>query len=479
MTHKENNFTPEYFYDILETDTEEKMRIEALRLVINSARKFINMGSLTRLWNLVKNFHPSEIASLMEHLIEREKLILLNTLYEKEKDKATEVLREVDPEDAAVLVEKLPIDQIVDLFQMTPPDDVAPILELLPDEMKKAILSTMEKKPTEDVLELLDHEEETAGRIMSPTFYALNENTNVSDAITAMQLEGDVESAFYLYVVDDQTKLVGVVSLRQMMFSRPNTPLKTIMTKEVISVKTETDQEEVARKVADYNLVAIPVIDSENKLVGVVTVDDIIDIIDKEATEDIYKMVSLDSSDRIQDSPFTSIKKRLPFLLVSLLTASLAPFVVNLFKETIEEAIILVVFMPLVAALGGIAGNQTIAIIVREIAIGQTEWISAKKALIKEISVGLGNGIIIGLILGSGSYLLIRNPYLGLVLGMAIIINLFVAALLGTIIPLFLKLIKLDPALGSVNLLTMCTDSIGFLTFLGLGTLFLKHLSGT
>jgi len=452
------------------------MKVEALRLVIRSARKFINMGSLSRLWNLVKNFHPAEIANLMDHLISRERLILINTLYERDKEKTADVLSELDPEDAASILANLPIDQIADIMQITPSDDVAPILELLPEEMKDAVLAAMAQKTTEEVMELLDHEQETAGRIMSPNFYALNENTNVSDTITAMQLESDVESAFYLYVIDDQDHLRGVVSLRQLLFSRPNTPLKNIMTREVISLHTETDQEEVARQVADYNLVAIPVVDSEGKLTGVITVDDIIDVIDKEATEDIYKMLSLDTTDRIQDSPFTSIKKRLPFLLFSLLTASVAPLVVKYFEGTIQDFVTLAVFMPLVAALGGIAGNQTIAIMVREIAIGQTEWISARKALFKELLVGIGNGLVLGVIVGVASYAIYGNLYLGLVLGVAVIINLFVAALIGTLIPFFLRLLRLDPALGSVNLLTMFTDSIGLLTFLGLATFFLAYL---
>jgi magnesium transporter len=452
------------------------MKVEALRLVISSARKFINIGSLTRLWNLVKNFHPADIANLMDHLIARERLVLTNILYERDKEKAAEVISELDPEDAADILQHLPVEQISDIFQISAPDDVPPILELLPEELKQSVLASMEQKPTEELLELLDHPQETAGRIMSPNFYALNQNTNISDAITAMQLEGDVESAFYLYVVDDENHLTGVVSLRQLLFSRPNTPLKNIMTKDIIRVRTETDQEEVARNVADYNLVAIPVVDAEEKLVGVITVDDIIDVIDKEATEDIYKMVSLDTTDRIQDSPFTSIKKRLPFLLFSLLTASVAPFVVKYFEGTIRDFVTLAVFMPLVAALGGIAGNQTIAIMVREIAIGQTEWISARKALLKEMLVGIGNGLVIGLIVGGVSYALYGNPYLGLVVGVAVIINLFTAALIGTLIPFFLKLLKLDPALGSVNLLTMFTDSIGLLTFLGLATLFLAYL---
>jgi magnesium transporter len=452
------------------------MQVQSMRIIISSARKFINMGSLSRLWNLVKKFHSADISSIMGHLVTREKMVLLNTIYEKEPDKASEVLSELDPEDSAKLIESLPLAQTADMLQNIPSDDVAPILQLLPDEMRDSILDKMADKPSEEVQELLHYEEETAGRIMSPDFYALNHNTNVSDAITAMQLEGDVESAFYLYVVDEETHLVGVVSLRTLLFARPNTPLKNIMTTDVISVRTDTDQEHVARSVADYNLVAIPVVDKDNVLVGVVTVDDVIDVIDKEATEDIYKMVSLDTSDRIQDSPLRSIKKRLPFLLLSLLTASVAPFVVNNFKSTIEQFVTIAVFMPLVAALGGIAGNQTIAIIVREIAIGQADWISTRKALFKEILVGLGNGIIIGTVIAGFSYALMHNPYLGVVLGLAMVINLFVAALVGTLIPLFLKLLHMDPALGSVNLLTMCTDSIGYLTILGLGTLFLKYL---
>lgn len=452
------------------------MQVKSLRIALSSARKFINIGAVTRLYNLVKNFHAADIANLMEQLILRERLVLFNTLYEKNKEKAVAVLSEIDPEDAAQMLPSLPIDQITDLFHQSASDDVAAIIPLLQEELKKTVLEAMEDKPTEDVLELLDYAEETAGRIMSPNFYALNQNTKASDTITAIQLEGDVESAFYLYIVDDENHLEGVVSIRQLLFSRPNTTLKTIMKTDVISVTTDTDQEIVARNVADYNLVAIPVVDAQNVLVGVVTVDDIIDVIDKEATEDMYKMVSLDTTDRIQDSPWSSIKKRLPFLLFSLLTASVAPFVVNNFTGTIQKVIELAVFLPLIMALGGIAGNQTIAIIVREIAMGQTDWMSARKALLKEILVGLGNGLVIGLLTGLISFLIFDNYFLGMIIGLAIITNLFVAALIGTLIPLVLKFLKLDPALGSVNLLTMCTDSVGVLTFLGLGTIFLQHL---
>lgn len=453
------------------------MRIQSLRIITSSARKFINMGALSRLWNLVKNFHSADISSLMTHLTFREKLILFNVCLEKDKEKSAEVLSEMAPEDAVSILKEIQLEQITMLFKFIPPDELAAILDLLPEDMKESILAEMEEKPSEDVKKLLFYEEETAGRIMSTNFYALDQSTNVSDAITAMQLEGDVESTFYLYVIDEENRLVGVLPLRQLLFSPPNTKLKDIMTRDLIIVRPETDQEVVARNVADYNLVAIPVVDADNTLVGVVTVDDVIDVIDKEATEDIYKMVSLDTTDRLQDSPLKSIRKRIPFLVFSLLTASVAPWVVHYFEGTIKEFVTLAVFLPLVMALGGVAGNQTIAIIVREIAVGEADWVSARKALLKEITVGIGNGIIIGAILASFSFLLIRNPYLGLILGLAIIINLFVAALIGTLIPLVLRLLRLDPALGSVNLLTMCTDTVGSLTFLGLGTLFLTKLT--
>lgn len=450
--------------------------VTKMDIATKSARKFIDAGAYHRLWNLLKSLHSADIAALLNKLFLKERKTVINILYEKDKEKTAEVLSELEPEDAAELLKEMTPKDIAYILQEISSDDAAQIVELLPQEIKTSVLDLMRKKESEDVKELLHYEEKTAGRIMSTEFYALEKNTRVADAITALQLAGDVESAFYLYVVDKDNHLEGVVSLRQLLLHPPDTRLKDIMTTDVIRVFTDTDQEEVARQVARYNLVAIPVVDHENRLVGVVTVDDVIDVINEEATEDMYRMAGVDESDRIQYSPFKSIKKRLPFLYLSIFTASLAPLVVNFFKDTIKEAIILAVFMPLVAALGGIAGNQTIAIMVREITLGQVSWLTARKALLKEIAVGIGNGIAIGSVLALVTYLLYGKPILGFIVGLAIIINLFVAGLLGTLIPLILKLLGLDPALGSVNLLTMCTDTFGMLSLLGLGTLFLHYL---
>ncbi|MCP2519905.1 magnesium transporter [Candidatus Aminicenantes bacterium AC-335-B20] len=450
--------------------------VTKLDIATKSARRFIDAGAHQRLWNLLKSLHSADIAALLNRLFLKERKVVINVLYENDKEKTAEVLSELEPEDAVELLKDMQPQDIALILQEFSSDDAVQIVEFLPEDIKTQVLDLMRKKESEDVRELLHYEEKTAGRIMSTEYYALEKNTRVADAITALQLAGDIESAFYLYVVDKDNHLEGVVSLRQLLLHPPNTQLKDIMTTDVIRVFTDTDQEEVARQVARYNLVAIPVVDHENKLVGVVTVDDIIDVINEEATEDMYRMAGVDESDRIQYSPIKSIKKRLPFLYLSLITASLAPFVVNFFKDTIKEAVILAVFMPLVAALGGIAGNQTIALMVREITLGQVSWLTARKALFKEVAVGIGNGIAIGSVLGLISYFLYGKPILGLILGLAVIINLFIAGLLGTLIPLILKFLRLDPALGSVNLLTMCTDTFGMLSLLGLGTLFLHYL---
>jgi magnesium transporter len=248
------------------------------------------------------------------------------------------------------------------------------------------------------------------------------------------------------------------------------------MTADLISVRVETDQEDVARQVASYNLLAIPVVDEENKLVGIITVDDVIDVIKDEATEDIYRLAGVASDERVFTPPVDSLRKRTPWLMVNLATAFLAASVVKVFEGTIGQLTALAVFMPVVAGMGGNAATQTLTVIVRGIALGELTWGNTRKALIKEALVGLGNGLATGFIAALGAWLLQGNPMLGLVLGMAMVINMFVAATAGTLIPLALRAIKVDPALASSVFITTLTDVFGFLSFLGLGTLLLEYL---
>jgi magnesium transporter len=298
-----------------------------------------------------------------------------------------------------------------------------------------------------------------------------------AEAIAALQASRDVEMVFYLYVIDGRRHLVGVVSLRRLLLVRPETPLKRIMTTDLISVRVDVNQEEVAQLVASYNLLAIPVVDEENKLVGVITVDDVIDVIKDEATEDVYRLAGLASDDRVFTAPSDSLKKRLPWLVVNLVTAFLAASVVKLFEGTIGVVTSLAVFMPVVAGMGGNAATQTLAVIVRGIALGELTWRNSRKALLKEAAVGIGNGIACGIVGAGVVWLMQGNPFLGAILGLAMVINMFVAAVAGTVIPLALRALKVDPALASSVFITTLTDVFGFLSFLGLGALFIRYLA--
>ena len=313
-----------------------------------------------------------------------------------------EGLSELGPEAGAKLLADRPAEEIVKLLQDLPSDDAAALIDYLPEDLSAAVLELMQKRPAGgDVGDLLEYEERTAGRIMNPKVFALAEDMTAGESITALQGSRDVEVVFYLYVIDARRHLVGVVSLRRLLLVAPDTPLKRIMTTDLISVRADMDQEEVARQVASYNLLAIPVVDEENKLVGVITVDDIIDVIKDEATEDVYRLAGVQGDDRVFTTASESLRKRLPWLLVNLATAFLAASVVALFTKTIDAVVALAVFMPVVAGMGGNAATQTLTVIVRGIALGELTWGNSRKALFKEAAVGIGNGVACGLVGGS------------------------------------------------------------------------------
>jgi magnesium transporter len=327
------------------------------------------------------------------------------------------------------------------------------------------------------VSDLLEYEERTAGRLMNPNVFALSEDLTAGEAITALQTSRDVEMVFYVYVVDERRHLVGVTSLRRLLLVPPDTPLKRIMTTDVISARVDTDQEEVARQVASYNLLAIPVVDAENKLAGSITVDDVIDVIKDEATEDVYRLAGVSRDERVFTPATESLRKRFPWLLVNLGTAFLAAAVVGQFQDEIKRYTPLAVFMPIVAGMGGNAATQTLAVIVRGLALGELTWSNSRKALLKEILVALGNGAANGLVGAIVVAIMGYGPWLGLVLAAAMVINLFVAGMAGTLIPLGLKALKIDPALASTVFITTFTDVFGFLSFLGLGTVFVRYMA--
>jgi magnesium transporter len=436
-----------------------------LDVVLDSVKRLMRMGATANLVNLLQKQHPADLAQLFSELAEKDRQTGFSLLAERNSKLAMEALSELGPETGATLLAERSAEEIVRLTQELPSDDAAALIDYLPEELSSAVLELLQKRPAGDAVgDLLEYKEQTAGRIMNPKVFALAEDMTASEAITALQGSRDVEVVFYLYVIDVRRHLVGVVSLRRLLLVSPETPLKRIMTTDIISVRVDMDQEEVARQVASYNLLAIP------------TVDDVIDVIKDEATEDVYRLAGVAGDDRVFATASESLRKRVPWLEVNLVTAFIAASVVALFEGTISQVTALAVFMPVVAGMGGNAATQTLTVIVRGIALGELTWANTRKALIKEALVGLGNGLACGLVAALVVWVWKGDPWLGAILLGAMVINMFVATTAGTLIPLMLRALKIDPALASSVFITTLTDVFGFASFLGLGTLFIKYL---
>ena len=448
-------------------------RIELARDLV---KRLLRIGATANLLNLLQKQHPADLATIFSELPEKEREAAFSLLAEQNGRLAMEAISELSPEVGTLLLSTRTAEEIARLAQEIPSDDAAALIDSLPEELSIAVLDLMRPKESGVVEHLLEYDDQTAGRIMNPHVFALSEDLTVGEAITELQGARDVEMVFYLYVVDGRRHLVGVTSLRRLLLVSPETPLKRIMTTDVMSAQVETDQEEVAQEVASYNLLALPVVDKENKLVGVITVDDVIDVIKDEATEDIYRLAGVAGDEHSFTPPLESLRKRLPWLGVNLVTAFFAATVVALFEGTIERVTALAVFMPVVAGMGGNAGTQTLTVIVRGIALGELSWGNSRKALFKEVAVGIGNGLVLGLIAAVVAWGMRGNLAIGLLLGAAMIVNMFVAATAGTLIPLGLRAANVDPALASYVFITTMTDVFGFLSFLGLATLFLGYL---
>jgi magnesium transporter len=446
-------------------------------LVLDSVKRLLRIGASANLLNLLQKQHPADLAQIFSELPDKEREAAFSLLAERNGRLAMEAISELGPETGATLLATRSAEEIAKLAQEIPSDDAAALIDYLPEDLSVAVLDLMRPKESGVVENLLEYAEQTAGRIMNPHVFALSEELTVGEAITELQSNRDVEMVFYLYVVDERRHLVGVVSLRRLLLVSPETPLKRIMTADLISARVDMDQEEVARQVASYNLLAIPVVDEENKLVGVITVDDVIDVIKDEATEDIYRLAGVAGDEKVFTSTKEVFRKRLPTLAIQLVTLFAAAAVIAVFEPTIGKVTALAVFMPIVAGMGATAATQTLTVMVRGLALGELTWSNSRKALLKEVALGVSNGILLGVVAAIVTWAAKGDPVLGLLLGLAMIINLFIAAAAGTLVPIGLRAANLDPALASSVVVTTMTDVLGFATFLGLATLFLRYLA--
>ncbi|MDP1768213.1 MAG: magnesium transporter [Nitrospirota bacterium] len=444
-------------------------------IVLLSVQRLLRRGAITNLAKMLGRMHQADVAKVILHLSSpKEKREVFELV--RGESKRGQVLSELDSDSINQVLADLLHSDIAWLIKDLGPDDVAYILGVLPEERATEILSLMRTEDSTEVADLLKYPKDTAGGIMTTEFFALPEDATAQDAIRRLQLATDAEMVFYIYVTDKDEHLVGVLSLRQLLTVPPTTPLKNIATRDVISVTVDMDQEEVARQVASYNLLAIPVIDKDNTLVGIITVDDVVDVIREEATEDMLKMAGAIEEDSVsKSSSFASAKHRLPWLFTNLVGSLFSGAILWEFRYTIQEVVAIVSFIPVIAAMGGNVGLQSSTLIIRGLATGLIALTDVRTVFIREIKVGLLMGLACGVILTIVGWIW-HQAFLGMVVGVSLIIAFMVSTSMATFMPILLKRMGVDPAVAAGPFVTTANDITGITIYLSLATIFMEHL---
>lgn len=448
---------------------------QKIQMLLDTIRKLIRRGAHSNINNLLKKTHPADIAHLFRYLDLKDQRIVFHML--EDADTAAEVLCEIEHSASALLLEQIEKEHIVDVLQHMSHDDAVDIIQNMPEELADEILDAMQDDCSEEIENLMQYQEDTAGGIMSTEFFSLCEDLSAKEAIEALQGAEDVEMVFYVYVTDRHNHLVGVLSLRQLLTVPPNRCLREILSPDVISVRADTDQEEVAQQVAKYNILAIPVVDDQNKLLGIITVDDVIDVMRQEATEDIYKMAGASEEELMYGyESFKIARLRLPWLLVNLLGGVVTGYLMWWFQLTLKEVVALIAFIPVITGMGGNVGSQSATIVVRGFATGRIDFTTMRQVFLKELRVGIIMGCVCGLTVAAIATVWHQNLYLGLVVGVAMVTAMTVAASMGVLAPAFFKRIGVDPAIASTPFVQTANDITGILIYFGTATIFIDNL---
>ena len=428
----------------------------------NTFRRLLRRNAHTNLTKIIRKTHPADLAVLFRYFTDTEQKTLFDLMIEKEH--TAEFLTELDEGILVKILENEDPERIVTIFHKLGSNDQAEILNLLSEPMTNSILELLQKEDKKEVEEIMGYPEDSAGSMMSTDVFTLHKNTIARDAIQSLQDQEEAEMVFYLYVTDDDDRLVGVVSLRDLVTSPPDKTLDNIMTKNVISVQPETDQEEVAKVVSRYNYLAVPVIDLEEHMLGIVTVDDVVDVIREEATEDFLQMAGAGKDREILlKSSWGNARARLPWLFASWVGGVAAVAIIGVFKNMLETTVALAAFIPVIIGMGGNIGTQSSTIIVRGLATGRVDIGNNLKIILKEIKVGLILGVLYGLLLGIFATLKFVNttPYLGLIVALSILSSMIISTFVGTLVPLLLRKLNIDPAIATGPFVTTSIDIIG------------------
>ncbi|MBM4320930.1 MAG: magnesium transporter [Deltaproteobacteria bacterium] len=444
--------------------------------------KLLRWKAMPRLSKVIGRTRPEDLAVLLPLFAPHQRTELFDLI--KNDEKSGRVLAELDESVARELLEGLANERVLQIVRTLSPDQQAYVFRILPEQRTQEMLRALKGEEGAQVEGLLRYRPDTAGGMMIPVFFAQREGTTAGEAIQALQSTGqDVDMPFYLYVLNDYDQLVGVVSLRQLVIRPPHTPLSEIMTTDVLSVRPETDQEEVSRIVARYNILAVPVVDESNRLQGICTVEDLIDVMQEEATEDILKMAG--AGDEALDHPdvWRGVRARGPWLAVAMLGGFLAALVIRGYQSTLQEYILLAGFIPLILGMGGNVGTQSVTIVVRGLATGRIDAHRLLKTLATELGIGallgLGAGLCtfaMAVYLGMSGNTLLAPVRLGLIVSLSALLAMTVAAALGTVIPLLLARLHLDPAVSTGPFVTSTLDVIGLLIYFVVAGMLLPSL---
>ena len=448
------------------------MQQDRQKILTISIKRLLRRGAGSRLRKIINKTHGADLSILFRDLPLKDQRLLFDMIEDNEQKGI--VFSELDDDLFVSLVDGMDADTVVAILEDMPNDDVADLLNQLPDETADSLLKRMNKEGSDEVEDLMRFADDTAGGIMNPDFIALNQELTASDAIKQIQKEfADVEMPFYLYAVDEHGKLVGVCSLRQLVVVKPHTPLKAFMTTDVLSVQTHMDQEEVAKLVARYDILAVPVVDENNRLAGIVTVDDVIDIFREEATEDILKMAGAGEEFVETKSIFKSTRIRLPWLFASCLGGIFAFYVISSFEHSLSRLTYLAAFIPVIMGMGGNIGTQSSTIVVRGLATGRLDIHDVWPVVGKELAVGLILGLVYGLLIGSVAQIQYNAIILAVVVGMAVVCSMSVAALVGSCVPMLLARVNIDPAVATGPFVTTAIDIISVYFYFTIATAFL------
>ncbi|MGE0022083.1 MAG: magnesium transporter [Hyphomicrobium sp.] len=443
---------------------------ESVADLVRDVALALHDGDSLRAAQLVINLHPRDLADVIELLSPEHRVALIQALGPAFN---YEVLSEIDEAVRDQLSEALPNELLARAVTELDTDDAAYLIENLEQEDRDEILAQLPKGERAVLERQLDYPEDSAGRLMQSDFVAVAPYWTVEQVIEHARETDDLPETFYeIFVVDPTFRVIGSVELSRLLRSKGDVPVSDIMETDLDMVLATADQEEVARQFERYDLYSAPVVDTNGKLVGVITVDDIVEVIQDEADEDMRALGGV-GDESIGDSVLQTAKSRVPWLIVNLGTAVLASFVIGMFDATIEQMVALAVLMPIVASMGGNAGTQTMTVTVRALATNKLGSTNAPRIISRETLVGLLNGLILSVIMGTIVFLWFGSSRLGAVIGAAMVVNLLAAALAGILIPLALTKLKLDPAPASGVFVTMVTDCVGFFAFLGLASVFL------